>query len=41
MLNTILEWINKPPTGLCDLCGVEETVDYVIRVGQTFFNERE
>ncbi len=43
MLNKtlIIIIINKHPTGLCEHCGVEESVEHVICVCQKYTNERE
>ncbi len=41
MLDKTLKIINKHPTGLCEHCGVEESVEHVICVCQTYTNERE
>ncbi len=41
MLDKTLQIINKHPTGLCEHCGVEESVEHVICVCQTYTNERE
>ncbi len=42
MLNKTLKIINKPPTGLCEHCGVEESVEHnVICVCQKYImNEK-
>ncbi len=40
-LNKTLKIINKHPTGLCEHCGVEESVEHVICVCQKYTNERE
>ncbi len=41
MLNKTLKLINKHLTGLCEHCGVEESVEHVIYVCQNYTNERE
>ncbi len=41
MLNKTLKIINKHPTGLCEHCGLEVSVEHVICVCQKYTHERE